>query len=71
MKDVLIVKDLIKLLLDFNPYAEVYLNVDGSSIGLSKSNICYSGGGDSAEPQEKDFAKEVYFDITESEYDKQ
>ena len=46
MKEVLIVKDLIKLLLDYNPYAEVYLNFDGSPIGLSKSDICYSGGGD-------------------------
>ena len=71
MKEVLIVKDLIKLLLDYNPYAEVYLNVDGFPIGLSKSDICYSGGGDSAEPKGKDFAKEVYFDTTESEYDEQ
>ena len=66
MKDVLIVKDLIKLLLDYNPYAEVYLNVDGSPIGLSGSDIGFSSG----ECDDcKERAEEVYFDISRNEHD--
>ena len=66
MKDVLIVKDLIKLLLDYNPNAKIYLNVDGTPIGLSGSDIGFSSG-ECDDCKARDFAEEVYFDVSRND----
>lgn len=64
MRQILTVKELIALLLDYNMDAYVYVNASGLPIGISLPNVCFGGGGDG---ETKNEANEVIFDIQEEE----
>ena len=63
MRKILTVKELIKVLLDYNMDALVYTNANGIPTGISLPNVCYSGG-DGITKKE---SREVIFDIQEEE----
>lgn len=44
MRQILTVKELIALLLDYNMDAYVYVNASGLPIGVSLPNVCFGGG---------------------------
>ena len=64
MRKILTVKELIKLLLDHNMDAYVYVNARGILAGLSLPNVCWGGNEDGGG---KDTAPEVIFDIQDEE----
>ena len=64
MRKILTVKELITLLLEHNMDANVYVNADGVSTGLTLPNICWDG---SVEGTTKKEADKVIFDIQEEE----
>ena len=56
MRQILTVKELITLLLDYNMDAYTYVNANGLPIGISLPNICFGGG---KEGETKKDCKEV------------
>lgn len=64
MRQILTVKELITLLLDYNMDAYTYVNANGLPIGISLPNICFGGG---KEGETKKDCKEVIFDIQDEE----
>ena len=64
MEKILMIKELIALLLECNMDALAYVNASGVPVGITKSNICWGGGGDGATVKE---APEVIFDITDTD----
>ena len=64
MRQILTVKELIALLLDYNIDAYVYVNASGLPIGISLPNVCFGG---SREGETKKETDEVIFDIQEEE----
>ena len=67
MRKILTVQELIKLLLDYNMDANVYVNASGIPIGVALPDLCWISSDGDTESNTKRNATQIIFDIQEEE----